>query len=287
MYRIIFFGSSPYSVTILQSLLKVPDFRVITVVSKTDKPIGRQQQVQPNPVSQFARQHHLPLLQPLDFNNKFITQYQKLKPDLGLIVAYGPPYFTLEMINIPQYKVVNIHPSPLPKYRGATPGPWQVINGETESAVTFFQIDEKPDHGPIIAQIPFPILPTETTRSFYQKAFDLAASNLENTLKSYIKNPNKLIPQDHHQRSYFPKFTKDTAKIDWSWQPQKIERFVRAMQPWPIAWTDIKTRDNVKMTVKIFSGKVKDNQFIPDQVQIQGKKPTSWDQIKNYYRITP
>ena len=104
------------------------------------------------------------------------------------------------MIDIPTHKIINIHPSPLPKYRGATPGPWQIINGETTSAVTFFQIDALPDHGPIITQIPLKITPTETAATFYQKAFTLAATNLEPVLKSYLTHPNSLTPQDHTQK---------------------------------------------------------------------------------------
>lgn len=287
MQRLIFFGSSAYSVIIFKSLIKINDFPVISIVTKPDKPTGRKQQIVPNPVALFAAQAKIPLFQPQDFDQQFIDEYRKMNPDLSLVVAYGPPYFTQEMIDIPKYKVVNIHPSPLPAYRGATPGPWQIINGETESAITFFQIDEKPDHGPIITQIPFPISPNETSETFYEKAFKLAADNLESVLKSYITNPDKLSPQDHSKRSYFPKLSKESGKIDWSQNPTKIERFVRALRPWPIAWTFVTTHSNNKLTMKIFSGNIKNNQFTPNQVQVEGKKVSSWDQISDYYTITP
>jgi len=153
----IFFGSSIYSVIILEKLLSLPNFKVVAVVTKPDKATGRSGQITSNPVASFALSHHLPLLQPVDFNPTFIKTYQNLKPNLGLCVAFGPPFFNQTMIDIPKYKIVNVHPSPLPKYRGATPGPWQIINGESDSSVTFFQIDALPDHGPIIAQIPFTI----------------------------------------------------------------------------------------------------------------------------------
>jgi len=285
MVKTIFFGSSHYSNIVLKSLLSIKDFQIVAVVSKPDKPSGRFQAITANPVADFARDHNLKLLQPTDFNPQFLSIYKNLSPDLVICVAYGPPFFTQQMIDIPTYKIVNIHPSPLPKYRGATPGPWQIINGETSSAVTFFQIDALPDHGPIISQIPFDIKPTWTSHEFYQQAFTLASQHLEKILKSYIQNPTSIQVQDHSLKSYFPKFTKDTAKINWSWPVDKIERFIRAMNPWPIAWTYVLNQNNQKLTLKIFSAKINNNQLQPNQVQIEAKKPTTWDQISSYYSI--
>lgn len=276
MTNLIFFGSSEYSVIILKKLLEIKDFNVLAVFTKPDKAVGRDQEITANPVADFTRQNNLKLIQPEEFNDNLQSIIYNLKPDLGLCVAYGPPYFTQEMIDIPKYKIINIHPSPLPKYRGATPGPWQIINGETKSAVTFFQIDALPDHGPIITQIPFEIDSKETATSFYQKAFNLAADNLESILKSYILNPTSLQAQDHTQKTYFPKFNKDNAQIDWSWDNTKIERFIRALNPWPIAWTYVTNQQNQKLKMKMFSLTL---------VQIEGKKVTDWSEIKNYYTI--
>lgn len=292
MTNIIFFGSSQYSIIILKKLLEIPDFHISTVFTKPDKPIGRSQTITPNPVAQFALNNNLPLLQPETFSDDLISTIDHLKADLGLCVAYGPPYFTQEIIDIPKYKIVNIHPSPLPKYRGATPGPWQIINGETTSAVTFFQIDALPDHGPIITQIPFNIDQNETATTFYDKAFDIAANNLESVLKSYISNLRSeirdlrsLTPQDHTQKSYFPRFTKESALINWSWPIDKIERFIRALNPWPIAWTKVKNQNNQISTMKIFSAQIESNSLIPLLVRIEGKNTTNWSEIKKYYQI--
>lgn len=286
MVKTIFFGSSLYSNIILKSLLDIKDIEVVAVVTKSDKPAGRSQTITANPVTDFAQDKHLNLLQPIDFNSNFLSLYKSLSPDLVLCVAYGPPFFTQDMIDIPTYKIVNIHPSPLPKYRGATPGPWQIINGETSSAVTFFQIDALPDHGPIISQIPFDIKPTWTSHDFYQHAFDLASQHLEKILKSYIQSPKSLQIQDHSLRSYFPKFTKDTAKIDWSWPIDKIDRSIRAMNPWPIAWTQVENINTKKnMTMKIFSAKIDHGQIIPLDVQLESKSKTTWDQISSHYFI--
>lgn len=276
MVNIVFFGSSEYSLIILEKLLQIPDFNVLAVFTKPDKPVGRLQKITANPVADFSRIRNLKLFQPEQFNDNLRSTIYNLKPDLGLVVAYGPPFFDQAMIDIPKYKIVNIHPSPLPKYRGATPGPWQIINDETKSAVTFFQIDALPDHGPIITQLPFDISPTETSITFYQKAFTLAAQNLESVLKNYISNPQSLQTQDHTKKSYFPKFDKDSAKINWSWDQAKIDRFIKALNPWPIAWTYVTNQQGKTLKMKMFS---------PTLVQIEGKKITNWSEISNYYTI--
>lgn len=276
MVNLIFFGSSEHSVIILKKILETKDFNLLAVFTKPDKAVGRSQELTANPVADFARQNNLNLIQVEEFTPEVKSQIRNLEPDLALCVAFGPPYFDQEIIDIPTYKIINIHPSPLPKYRGATPGPWQIINGETKSAVTFFQIDALPDHGPIIAQIPFEISPNETATSFYQKAFELAVNNLESVLKSYISQPNKLIEQDHFQKTYFPKFTKESAEINWSWNTNKIERFIRALNPWPIAWTKVKNQQGDILKMKMFSLSL---------VQIEGKKITPWSEISKYYTI--
>ena len=276
MVNLIFFGSSEYSLIILQKILNLKGVNLLAIVTKPDKAVGRKQEITANPVADFARQHNLNLLQPQDFTPEFKSEIKKLNADLYLVVAFGPPYFDQEMIDIPKFKVVNIHPSPLPKYRGATPGPWQIINGETTSAVTFFQIDALPDHGPIISELPFTISSTETATSFYQKAFNLAADNLESVLKKYLSNPADLIVQDHSQKTYFPKFTKESAQIDWSWDESKINRFIRALQPWPVAWTYVTNQQGQVLKMKMFS---------PTLVQIEGKKITNWSEISKYYTI--
>lgn len=285
MVKIVFFGSSVYSVIILKKLLSIKDFSISAIITKSDKATGRNKIITPNPVSAFAKENKLNLIQPDDFDQDFINQFRQLEADLALVVAYGPPYFTQEMIDIPKYKVVNIHPSPLPKYRGATPGPWQIINGETNSSVTFFQIDSLPDHGPIINQIPFNIDPQETSPTFYNKAFKLASDNLESILKKYIQNPNNLKIQDHSQKTYFPKFDKSKAQIDWSWDQNKIIRFINALNPWPIAWTYIKNQKEETLKMKIFSATIKNNELVPEIVQIEGKNKNKWSEIFLYYSI--
>ncbi len=287
MTKIIFFGASIYSLPILEKLLTLPNFQLLSVVSKTDKAFGRDQKITPNPVAKYCLDHHLPLIQVENFTPEIKSEIRNLKADLGLCLAFGPPFFDQKMIDLFPYKIVNIHPSPLPKYRGATPGPWQIINGEKKSALTFFQIDSLPDHGPIIAQIPFDLSRDETAETFYQKAFSLASDNLDTILSSYLQHPESLLPQDHSQKTYFPKLTKESAEIDWTWPVSKIEAFIRALNPWPISWTFVENINHQQFKMKIFSAifDQQKSELIPKIVQIEGKNKSDWQEIKKYYTI--
>lgn len=285
MINVAFFGSSEYSNIILQKLITLPDFNLVTVITKPDKPTGRTQEITANPVADFARKNNLPLLQPEDFTPEFTKHFQTLNLDLALVVAYGPPYFTQELIDIPAFKIINIHPSPLPRYRGATPGPWQIIKGETKSSITFFQIDALPDHGPIITQIPLEITLTDTSESFYFKAFNLAASSLESVLKNYVNNPQNLTNQDDQQKSYFPKLNKQKAQIDWTQSSLEIYNFIRALYPWPIAWTYVENQQHQTLKMKIISADISQDKLILKDVQVEGKTIIPWSKISAYYII--
>lgn len=285
MIRTIFFGASQYSVPTLEALIKDKNIKIIAVVTKPDKKADRNMLLKENIVAIVAKKHDLKIIKTEEFDQNFLKLYFSKKFDLGIVVAYGPPYFTKEMIDFPIFKVINIHPSALPKYRGATPAPYQIINGETKSALTFFRIDQLPDHGPIIKSIPFDIDYTDTSSTFYKKAFDLAAQNISDVIKYYMVNSNNLLVQDETQKTYYSKLTKDMAKIDWSKSANYNEKFIRAMQDWPIAWTIIKNQNNDFLTMKIFSSQIIDNNLSLNTVQIEGKNKISWKEIEKYYKI--
>ncbi len=285
MIRTVFFGSNQYSVIILKKLLELPNFTVSTVVTKPDAPVGRNQTITANPVSEFSQKNNLNLLQPLDFDQDFTSQLENLKADLSICVAYGPPFFTPEIIDIFPSKIINLHPSPLPRYRGAAPGPWQIANGETTSAMSFFVIDELPDHGPIIDQISFSILKTDTSADFYNRAFQVGADHLEAVLKKYLANPENLTPQNHTKKTYFPKMNKEIAKIDWSHSPEYIEAFIRAMHPWPIAWTEVVDKNNKVLRAQILSSHLENGKLYIDQIKLEGKNTANWSNIQSHYSL--
>jgi len=279
MTPLVFFGSSEYSLIVLERLLTLSQFKVVLVVTKTDKPFGRDKIITPNPVAKFAAEHQLNLIQIEVFDENCKLKIKNYQAELGLCVAFGPPFFDQEMIDTFPKGIVNIHPSPLPKYRGATPGVWQITNGETTSAVTFFKIDQLPDHGPIIAQIPFEISSSDTSDTFYRRAFTVASNHLDSLLLT------ESHPQDESQKSYYPKLVRNMAQIDWSWSPEKIERFVRAMNPWPIAWTNVFDKNNKNTKIKVISAKIIDGKIEFEKVVLDGKKATFWSEIKSHYFI--
>ena len=285
MIKTIFFGASEYSVPVLEALVKDKKIKIIAVVTKPDKKADRKMILRENIVASFAQKHNLKVIKTEEFDQNFHKFYFSKKFDLGIVVAYGPPYFTKAMIDFPLFKVINIHPSPLPLYRGATPAPYQIINGETKSALTFFRIDQLPDHGPIIKSIPFNIDSADTSSIFYDKAFNLAAQNIISVIKNYMENPNDLLVQDDSKKTYYTKLTKDMAKIDWSKPADYNEKFIRAMQDWPIAWTKIKNQNGDILTMKIFSSKIIDKNLSLNTVQIEGKNKISWKEIEKYYKI--
>lgn len=287
MIRVIFFGASVYSLPLLEKLLTLPDFTLPLVITKTDKAAGRSQKITPNPVAKFCHDRRLPLLQIENFDSKFLSLVSAFSPNLGLCVAFGPPFFDQNTLDLFSLGIINVHPSPLPRYRGATPGPWQIINGETQSAVSFFKIDLLPDHGPLIASLPLKITLTDTAGTFYQKAFKLAADNLDKILKNYLKNPQKLTPQDHSQKSHFPKISKESARIDWQQSPHQIYDFIRALNPFPVAWTFISSSSGQTLRLQIFSASLnhKKNILTPKIVQIEGKNKTNWPEIAKYYTL--
>jgi len=285
MKRIIFFGASEYSIPVLKALTKDKKIKIIALVTKPDKKVDRKLVLKENVVATEAKKYNLNIIKTEVFDDDFLSKYHSLKPDLGIVVAYGPPYFTKDMIDFPDFKVINIHPSPLPKYRGATPAPYQIINGETKSAVSFFQIDTLPDHGPIIKSIPFEIDSTDTSSTFYEKAFKIASNNISQVVTEYMELPTNLVDQDHLQKTYYTKLTKDKAKIDWSKPADYNERFIRAMQDWPVAWTKVTNINNEFLKMKIFSTRIINNVLSLDTVQIEGKNKISWKEIEKYYKI--
>ena len=285
MIRTIFFGASEYSVPVLEAIVKDKKIKIMAVVTKPDKKADRNMLLKENIVAQVALKHNLKIIKTEQFDDNFLKLYFSKKFDLGIVVAYGPPYFTKEMIDFPTYKVINIHPSPLPKYRGATPAPYQIINGETKSALTFFQIDALPDHGPIIKSISYDIDSTDTSSTFYEKAFNLAAKNISNVIKDYVEHSTNLLLQDELSKTYHSKLTKDMAKIDWSKPSDYNERFIRAMQDWPVAWTKVTNINNEFLKMKIFSTRIINNVLSLDTVQIEGKNKISWKEIEKYYKI--
>ncbi|NTU98807.1 methionyl-tRNA formyltransferase [Candidatus Falkowbacteria bacterium] len=233
--RTIFIGTPAFSVPALEALLSDHDFNVVAVISQPDRPIGRKQEVTPTPVKQSALLAGVPVLQPEKIR-EIIPQISELKPEIIIVVAYAQ-IIPEELLRLPKFGCINIHASLLPKYRGASVLQAPILNGDKESGVTIMKMDKTLDTGPIINQAKINLEPDETPSTLAKKLSDLGASILTTTLKKFISGEFKAVPQNNSFSSYVKMLTKDDGRIDWNDSAENIERKVRAMMPWPGAWT--------------------------------------------------
>ena len=232
--KVVFMGTPEFAVVSLQKLLdcKIP---VAGVVTGPDKPAGRGLQVQPPPVKKLALQAGLPILQPDNLREPlFVQSLREWQADLFIVVAFRilPP----EVFTLPPLGTINVHAALLPKYRGAAPVQWAIINGETETGVTTFFIDAKMDTGEMILQTKTPIGALETAGELHDRLAVLGADLLVATLGEIAGGQLQRIRQTGAS-SLAPKITKELAAIDWKKSAREIFNLVRGMHPAPGAFT--------------------------------------------------
>ncbi len=203
------------------------------------------------------------------------------KPDVAILANFGV-ILTKEILKIPKKGFLNIHPSLLPKYRGSSPVQTAILDNEKETGVTIFKMDSQVDHGPILAQSKEEIKSSDTSESLYQRFFQIGTETLKAILPAYIGGRIKLRKQDHKKATFTKKFTKNDGKINWQKDNIYLDRFIRAMFPWPGAWTEVKANKQTKR-LKILKAHLEKNKFIIDQVQLEGKNPVSFKQFKEGY----
>ena len=251
-WRIIFFGTPIFAIPTLKNLLQGPD-EVVAVVTQPDREKGRGRKVIPSPVKELALQHGLTLLQPEKVREEgFQEKIKSLQPELFVVLAYGQilPRFLLQ---IPKYGAVNVHASLLPKYRGAAPIAWAILKGERVTGVTTIMMDEGMDTGDILLQTEIPIGEEETSETLHDRLALLGAKLLLETVSGMKAGNVHPIPQDHLKVTYAPPLKKEDGRIDWSKEGKEIDRQVRALNPWPGAFTEW----NGKL-LKIFRGEVRE-----------------------------
>jgi len=225
--KIIFMGTAGFAVQSGEALLK-HGYSVTTVVTVPDKPQGRGLQVQPSPVKVWAQGHNLSILQPENLRDpQFIEAIRSLAPDLIIVVS------------IPKLGAFNLHASLLPKYRGAAPIQWAIINGERETGVTTFFLQEKVDMGNIILQEKIAIGENETFGELHDRLAQCGAEAVVRTVEMIAQGSAMPQKQDDALASPAPKITKEICRIDWTKSATEIHNLVRALSPAPGAWTTI------------------------------------------------
>ena len=233
--KIIFFGSP---VSALPSLKKTLEqgHTIKLIITQPDKPSGRGKKLTSCPVKKFALELNIPIYQPEKIRKdpEALPRIKQIKPDLNVVVAYGQ-IIPSSIIYLPKYNSINLHFSFLPKYRGASPVQWSLLNGENKTGVTIFELNEKMDEGGILTQQEVDILPQETAPQLESRLSEIGADLLLRTIAQIHRT--KPVKQDHAQATYAPLIKKEDGIINWEKNALCIERQIRAFTPWPSAFT--------------------------------------------------
>ncbi len=234
--KIIFMGTPDFSVPTLESLI-ASRHQVIAVVTQPDKPKGRGKEIQMTPVKETALAHGIAVYQPKRARDEaFVEEMRALKPDLMVVIAFGQ-ILSQELLDVPKYGCVNIHASLLPKYRGAAPIQWSVINGDAETGITTMMMDAGMDTGDMLEKLVVPLNEKETGGSLFDRLSTLGGELILSTIDKLEAGTLERTPQNHEEATYVKKISKSFGEIDWSRGAAEIERLIRGLNPWPSAYT--------------------------------------------------
>lgn len=309
--KIVFFGTSDRSTPILEALKK--NFELTLCVTKTDTKVGRHQEPKESGVKTWASRNGVYYLEIPGFKEEEIGRItkeiaeQKIEVAVVCDFAFIIPYKLIEVL---KGKFINIHFSLLPKYRGASPVQFSLLNGDKSTGITFHLVERGMDDGAIIAQYEYMIPPNITTGDLYSELFNFTAEKLPTVLNSFGSGQINPILQDMTKATYtyfksHPKSTfiyKEDARIDWSKKPQVIEREIRAFNPWPISWgrigeleqntsllqnnLSLRSELNRSLIMKIYSAELEEGKIKIKEIQVEGKRKMDWNTFKNGYIAT-
>ncbi|OGY24392.1 MAG: hypothetical protein A2Y57_04105, partial [Candidatus Woykebacteria bacterium RBG_13_40_7b] len=272
--KIVFFGTPPFSVTILRKLIGntiVGDLQLSLVVTSPDKQSGRNQKPTPSPVKELALKYNLKVETPENLKDKsFISSLSSLTPDLIVLASYGK-IVPKEILDIPKFGSLNVHPSLLPKYRGPSPIQTAILNGDEGTGVSIMLMEDKVDSGPILAQVRIKISENDTYETLSKKLSEQSGRFLVDTIYLYLGKRVKPESQDESQATYTKLIKKEDGFIDLAKPPKKevLERMTRAYYPWPGVWTRLPATDGAA-----YGGQAKHQgkilKFLPDRkVQLE------------------
>lgn len=307
--KIVFLGTPDYVLPVLEKLYK--EFRtnklaspIVAVVTQGPKPVGRKQILTYSPVDAWAHQHKVPIYYKVADLIK-----DKIEAEVAVLESYGSILSKAEIDYFPK-GIINIHPSLLPRWRGASPVPATLVAGDLEAGGTVIKLDEQIDHGPILTQFKEEVLPDDTTETLRKRLFARAADVIVGLLPAYLKGKITLKPQEDNEVTLTTRITKEEGfipgkyleaaisgkSLEENWpipwmknfaaecSPFTVYNFIRAMNPWPYAWTKI-----IEKRLKIISAHLEKSlspiryTLVLDEVQLEGKEPVSWKQFQQGY----
>jgi methionyl-tRNA formyltransferase len=261
--RIIFMGTAELACASLEALTRQPDFSVVAVVTQPDRPKGRDLKLQPSAVKQLALRAQLSVLQPERARHEsFIQQLRELQPDLIVVTAYGqilPP----AILELPRHGCLNVHTSLLPKYRGAAPIQWAILDGEAETGVTIMKMDAGMDTGAILTQQTTPIEPGDNSQTLHDRLAQIGAELLIPTIRDYVAG--KIIPRSQpvEGASHARKITREDGRMDWTQPARVLLNRIRAFTPWPGAFTHLPAAPKL---LKIWEAQIADASGMPGEI---------------------
>lgn len=288
---VIFFGTPDFVIPVVEALRKHTTLQAVVV--PPDRKSGRKRLFQPPPVKHYAQKFQIPVIQE-ENHHQILNHIRHFSPDVGVLFSYG--------FRIPQsiiesfpYGIIVIHPSLLPQYRGPSPVQTAILNGDKQTGVTLIQMDEKIDHGPIIAQQAIKLFEHETARDLLFRLATISRDLLIRVLPEYLSGKIVPQPQDDHLATYTKKITKEDGHIQWKRSAEEIYRQYRALMPWPGIFTFwngkrikiLKVEKSIPMKSTLPAGKVfltntgklavmcKDAPLIILEIQKEGRKPQS------------
>lgn len=253
----LFLGSNWEALATLKTLNENNRFDIVAVITQPDKPVGRKHEILPTEIKQYCLANQIPVVHTEKDEAKYRETLEMYAPDLLVCKSFGeiiPEFFLVA----PKYKAINVHFSLLPKYRGAVPIQKAILDGETKTGISIVRMVKELDAGEILAQFDEEILPTDTNQSLRERLVAKSTEELPVILMKWVAGEIKPIPQDESKATFCwqKEISKEAAQIHWSQQePEYIERMVRAMQPWPVAWSYF----TEGRRMKIFNVKVIDN----------------------------
>lgn len=301
--RIVFMASPDFALPALDAVVQ-SGHELVAVVTGTDKVRGRGTQTSPTVIKKRALELGLPVIEADKMRDPSLEQSLiALNPDLFVVVAFKilPP----TLLAIPKKGSINIHASLLPKYRGAAPIHWAIINGEAKTGCTIFLLNEGIDEGLILNTVETPIEEHETTGEIYERLSKLGARLLRDTLQNFDHLVENGTPQDHTKASAAPKLFPETCKINFHQSSHQVHNFIRGLTPFPGAWTTLNGAKFKVHRTRLAQGQMpilepgqfefyqqelwvgcQDGSLILDQVQLEGKKAVEGVSFWNGYRGT-
>jgi methionyl-tRNA formyltransferase len=237
--RLVFMGTPDLAATVFRALVEDGGYDIPLVVVQPDKPVGRGLQLQSPPVKIAALEHGIPVSQPLRARDQaLLDSLRAIQPDVVAVAAYGQ-ILPAELLAIPKFGCLNVHTSILPRWRGAAPIQWALLEGDSETGVTIMRMDVGLDTGDVIATEKTPISAADTGASLHDRLATLGAALLRQTLPRWIDGQLRPVPQAANGVTYARKLTKEDGRLSWSDGAAALDRRVRAFNPWPGAFTTL------------------------------------------------